>query len=58
MMSVKGATDTRSLTLGPAFAARAQVQGAAAELPVWGAFTVLGLLPSGLLLGNMRADVP
>lgn len=58
MMSVKGATYTLSLTLGAAFAARAEVQGAAAELTVWGAFTVLGLIASGLLLGNMRAEAP
>jgi hypothetical protein len=52
IMNIKGATYTLALALGASVAARAGVPGAAAEVPLWAAFTAAGVLASVILLAS------
>ncbi|HLE29872.1 MAG TPA: hypothetical protein VI793_17230 [Anaerolineales bacterium] len=53
--TVKGPLYTLVLTVGSLWAANAGVEGAGGEIPLWVFLTVLGLIASGLLFGNMKA---
>jgi hypothetical protein len=58
IMNVKGATYTLALASASIFADQAGVAGAAGEIPLWLSLTATSALSSGLLLGNMRSEVP
>ncbi len=55
MSMIKGATYTLVLTVVSLWAAKAGVPGAAAEAPLWLFLTIVGLIGSLLLLGNLKA---
>jgi len=56
ILTVKGSAYTLALTAGSLWAARAGVEGAAAEAPLWILLTVLGLAASVLLYANMNPE--
>lgn len=52
--TVKGPVYTLALTAGSLWAAKAGVEGAAAETPLWVFLTALGLIAGVLLYGNLK----
>ena len=55
IMTVKGATYTLVLTVSSLAGARSGVVGAAAQIPVWAAWTLLGAAAAALLFRGLRA---
>ncbi|MFU8891052.1 MAG: hypothetical protein ACNA76_05255, partial [Anaerosomatales bacterium] len=54
IMNLKGATYTLVLTAGSTVGAVRGVEGAAEQLPVWGAWTLVGIAASVALLWGAR----
>jgi hypothetical protein len=55
MSMIKGTTYTLVLTVAALWGANAGVPGAASEIPMWSLLTIVGLIGSLSLLGNMKA---
>lgn len=53
MMAVKGATYTLGLTMGSVVGATRDIAGSAAQIPVWGAWTAVGLAACVLLFRGL-----
>ncbi|MBN2248001.1 MAG: hypothetical protein JW733_04815, partial [Coriobacteriia bacterium] len=54
VMCVKGLTYTLVLAMSSAVGAVRGIEGAAAQIPVWGAWTAVGLLAAALLLRGLQ----
>jgi len=56
IMNLKGATYTLVLTVGSLAAAQRGVAGMAGQVPIWGAWTLLGAVAAALLLRGVQGE--